>query len=280
MSTLIKNKVSKEGQAIKGVEKLTNARDLGGYVTRFDKRIKWGKIIRSSDLSKASLKDIEILRNKYCVSKIIDIRDYSEEKSSPNLKIKNTENIFIDMYRKCNDLSLPSFKNAFKNATGSIGDMIKLLEVKSIQDRVCVDFANDIDIQNKINYIFKILINNKKGSVLIHSKRGSTRAGIVSSLILYVLGVDLVTIFEDFQLSNEFYKEEIEYYKEKVAHLTDDKEAIKGVEIIDGTDMRFLEEAFLCIEAKWGSLDDYIRKAIGLSNREIQLLREKYLENY
>ena len=278
MKVLVNNNVNKDGQAIKGLKKLTNARDIGGYVTDSGKAIKKGMILRSSELSKASIEDIKILEEEYKISKIIDIRDFNEQKLAPDPKIKNAENIFINMYQCKENLNLSNFKKLFKNATGSIGDMIKLLEVKTIEDRVCVNLINDMNIQNKIHDIFKILLNNKKGSVLIHCKRGNTRVGVVCALILYVLGVDIVTIFKDFQLSNEFYRESIDYYKTKVAHFTDDEEIIKGVEVIEGTDVKFLEEAFLCIEAKWGSIEDYIREAIGVKSEEINLLRSKYLK--
>ena len=93
------NSVTMEGQTL-GMEKLSNARQLGGYVTEDGKmRVKSGVLLRTAKLCDASEADIQKLRDTYHLTDIIDMRATLEIENDPDPEIdgaKNTHIIIID----------------------------------------------------------------------------------------------------------------------------------------------------------------------------------------
>ena len=71
---------------------IKNFRDLGGYFTRSDQQMKWGKIFRSGDLSSATLYDQERIR-RLNIKTIIDFRSEKTAGKYPILVSSNIRKI-------------------------------------------------------------------------------------------------------------------------------------------------------------------------------------------
>ena len=65
-------------------ESIANARDLGGLPTAQGRVIASGLLLRSANLTNATEADRTILREKYHLSKIIDLRTEAERKEMPD----------------------------------------------------------------------------------------------------------------------------------------------------------------------------------------------------
>ena len=56
--------------------------------------------------------------------------------------------------------------------------------------------------QHALHSILEVLANTKDGAIIYHCSEGKDRTGIVTVLILYLLGVDMETIRQDYLYSN------------------------------------------------------------------------------
>ena len=65
--------ITKESQSIK-MEKLGNARELGGYVSQDGRKVKRGLLLRSAKPVSASENDLNRLKNDFHLGTIIDFR--------------------------------------------------------------------------------------------------------------------------------------------------------------------------------------------------------------
>ena len=70
-------------------ESLRNARDLGGIVNKYGRKIKPGKLIRSDQLFEGSNSDLNLLYDNYNVRTIVDFREEREKVEKPDPILKN-----------------------------------------------------------------------------------------------------------------------------------------------------------------------------------------------
>lgn len=79
-------------------EKIGNARDMGGLCTAQGHMISSGLLIRSANLSEATEADQKALREKYHLSKIIDLRTETEQKQMPDVCTDAVEYLSIPIF--------------------------------------------------------------------------------------------------------------------------------------------------------------------------------------
>lgn len=80
-------------------EKISNARDMGGLRTAQGCIISSGLLIRSANLSNATGSDRNVLREKYHLSKNIDLRTEMERNEMPDVRIEAVDYLPIPCFR-------------------------------------------------------------------------------------------------------------------------------------------------------------------------------------
>jgi protein-tyrosine phosphatase len=124
--------------------------------------------------------------------------------------------------------------------------------------------------------MFRELIAGR-APLAVNCSAGKDRTGVAAALILSVLGVPRETVIADYLLSNRYFRAEMpkgvgeDPTARLLASLPPDAiQALMGVERV------YIEASFAAIEAK-GGLDRYVRETLGLSARDLQTLRRRYL---
>ena len=64
---------------------------------------------------------------------------------------------------------------------------------------------------------------------------------------------------------------------DEAAKKTDDPAVIEGVRTLTGVDRAFMEKMLDAIDEKYGSMDLYLKEAVGLTEEDIKNLQDKYL---
>lgn len=95
---------------------------------------------------------------------------------------------------------------------------------------------------------------------------------------MYALGVDENTIMEDFLLTNEVYRENITRLEAGLKAAGYDDAVVGEAQAMAGVKGEYLEAAFDAVKKEYGSMEDYIRNQLGVSDEARHQLREKYLE--
>lgn len=221
-------------------DSIENMRDIGGYECNSGKRIKLGRLIRSNLPQYLPDNDICII-SKMGIKNIIDLRSLEE--------IKTKKSVFED-------------NKEFKVYHIGI-DIGK--DVPEAEELVSKSYIEMLTLQKKMKIIFEILGNND--SVLYFCNAGKDRSGVVTALILKLLGVSEKNIVDDYMATKKFMKEPLKKY---AAYNT------KILNII--TPQRFYMENFLKeFEHKYGNIEQYL-SLIGIRENVIKNIKEKFIE--
>ena len=154
------------------LEKISNARDMGGLHTKDGRIISSGLLIRSANLADATEEDKNLLREKYRLSKIIDLRTETERKEMPDAIMKNVEYMPIPVF----DVSVAGISHEKRNIEqiSEIVPDMKQLYCKMVADSSC---------RENLGRAARCVMEHdySKGSVLWHCTEGKDRCGLLSA---------------------------------------------------------------------------------------------------
>lgn len=194
--------VTEEGRAILADKHLPmaggyNFRDLGGMRNKNGKYLKWGKLIRSDDLSMLTGADLEYL-SSIPVYSVIDFRSAQEvEQAKDRLpaSVKLYENLNIE---PGNVMSVFTFSS---NDDIDYKHLMREMNRTMVTDSTCV---------SQYREFFRLVQNEDNIPLLYHCSAGKDRTGMASALILFALEMDEETIMKDYLLSAKYIKEKYE----------------------------------------------------------------------
>lgn len=111
------------------------------------------------------------------------------------------------------------------------------------------------------------------GSVLFHCSTGKDRTGVVTSILLYLLGVDLSVIKDDYLITNQLSVERINRRINEAKEFDVNPAYLKSIfdiSIVRPIYFKFMEKL---IEDLYGSFDLYLRKQLNVPNSLINQLK-------
>jgi protein-tyrosine phosphatase len=238
------------------MEGAINFRDIGGYQTTDGREVKWGTIFRSADVSKLTSNDLQTLEQKH-IHTVIDFRGKKEAAAAPDHILPNTD------YTLC-----PAGSDSLPN--------MKEIAAKLKQDSFLTAFYSSTQyFGDRYRPMFQKLLNLPEGqSIMYHCTGGRDRTGMATALILYVLGVPNDVIEADFVASNVYLApmQSKMYESLATASQMDVEQVTKAMALRPD----LLHTMFQAITAKYGSVDSFLQKELGVGEKEKQLLRKKY----
>jgi protein-tyrosine phosphatase len=239
-----------------------NIRDLGGIKTIDGHTIVSKRLLRSSELHNISKRELDILKHKYDLRVVIDFR-------STRSTITRKDN--IDDSIKYMHMVVLHFLET--NTYGT--------EIKVSPDEFFIDIYRSLAISPEAiatyRNFFRVVLAQEEGCLLYHCRSGKDRTGIATTLLLHALGVDKQSIYQEHFLTNEVMRP---LYEQKLRELDPhDIDSINFYHALYIAKKEYIDEYYRAIEEKYGSIDSYLREQIGVSDKEIAILRARYLEN-
>ena len=242
-----------------------NTRELGGYKTTDGKTIKWGKLFRSDKLSDISKTDQAYLQN-LGIKKIVDFRSEQEKAEDPN--IIPTGISYVEMPISVDGAMRSKIEAVLKGET----------------DREVQSFLIDANKEFVTNYA-DVYENFLRGLIdddaptLFHCTAGKDRAGFAAAITLIALGVSKEDVINDYMKTNDFTQERIEEILGQIELMSLYQSDVEILRPLLGVEQIYIETAFRTAEEKYGSLENFIRDGLNISDEDIQKLRNKFLES-
>ena len=241
-----------------------NTRELGGYKTTDGKSVKWGVLFRSDKLSDISLEDQKYLKN-LGIQRIVDFRSKAEKTEDPD-KIPDGV-AYIEMPIEVDGAMRTKIEAILK---GEINRNVKDFLIE----------ANEEFIKNYSHIYSKFLkdLAKEQKPTMFHCTAGKDRAGFAAAITLIAIGVSKEDAINDYMKTNEYTAERIDEMISKIELMSlyqTDGELLRP---LLGVEREYLEAAFKAAENEYGSIENYIRSGLNISEKEIQQLRSFLLE--
>lgn len=231
-----------------------NFRDLGGYPTADGRRVRWRRVFRSDGLHCLTAADVARLRDDIALGDVIDLRSTAELQSEGRGPLEAEAMRFHHV---------PLFD-------GAVSESREAAARYSLADRyvLMAEFA-----RGPIARVLETLATTDAPAVF-HCAAGKDRTGVISALILGLLGVADEVIVADYVAT-----------RESLDGIVDRLMALEGyrrmLELLPPDTMHANPETMLEFLARLreahGSFDGYARAA-GLSDDVVGRLRARLVE--
>jgi len=139
--------------------------------------------------------------------------------------------------------------------------------------------------RNEYATMIRAVSNPANRPFAFHCSHGVHRTGTAAAILLSALGVPWETVREDYLLSNTYRAEEND---KRIKQLTSEAAKTLGIppEDVDATNIvafyilqgDYIDGTLEAIEKEYGSMNNYLTKGLGLSQKELWVLREQLLE--
>ncbi|WP_312767888.1 tyrosine-protein phosphatase [Epilithonimonas sp.] len=251
------------------IKKVNNFRYLGGIKNSEGKILKDSLIYRSGNLHKLRRSSFGEIGN-IKINKIIDLRTQQEIKKAPDRLPKNIAY-----------LHYPAFEDENGELKDAKKQVLKGRFHKADANKRMTQFYKDYVSENP-EVIKKIIteILDSGHPILYHCTAGKDRTGMITALILKILRFDNTVIFEEYLQSNNF-REKIIQKRLDLAnnlHFIYPKLDIGVLEKTGWIERDYLQSAFDEIDKKYGSMDNYIHKVLGISENQREIYIQKFLQ--
>ncbi len=245
-----------------------NFRDMGGYEAQDGRRLKWGKLYRSSKLSSLTDVDINYVR-RLGLTLICDFRQVIEQELEPT---------FLGDEGSHTIASLPVMPGSASSFMESLyKGIIAVDDSAGFMEEINRDFV--ISQMPQYAEMFQLLLVGDQ-QLLIHCASGKDRTGFGAALILDVLGVGEEVIVDDYLLTNSYLPvdKEIERLSKE---FTDHSGSMVPEEVLRPMlEVRpeYIRACFEEIRKRYESKQHFYESALCLDNSKVAQLKDRYLD--
>jgi protein-tyrosine phosphatase len=250
-----------------------NFRDLGGYASGDGRRVKWGAVYRSGELSQLSDGDVGKLGD-LGIRTVVDFRSPEEVSARGDGRLPSGTRIFAlpiassDMFAKL----IPMFlEGDFSQVPPDLLEKVNRMLVSEFTE----EYAS----------LLRALSDPANRPLVFHCTQGKDRAGFGAAMVLSALGVPWETVVEDYLLSNHFRKEEndkmlgmIRGFAASHGGPAGEEVAFSRVEGLLYVKEQSLHAAHAEIVGRHGSVEGFLTEALGCSVEGLAQLRDDLLE--
>ena len=256
------------------IKQLPNIRDLGGFETTDGKRIIYGKLFRSGKLYKLkpfTKKAIDSLN----LSHVIDLRIDTEIQEKPDTKLDGVTYLHYPLL--CTATPAITADKSMRLTMKKESKRIK--KEFGTADNYMVEMYKRVLLNESSKETLKKILSTilEADGVLWHCNGGKDRAGLVAMLIEGILGVKEETIIEDYVISHKYQHKKLFWsnFGLSIAFLgTEFRKIIlnmlseKPIYIIET--LKFINETY-------GSIENYAKQELSITDEFIEKLKNKYL---
>jgi len=249
------------------IPRVSNFRDMGGYLTGDGRTVKWGQLYRSGHLADLTPRGLDLLTN-LDLSTTIDFRSTYEAQRHPDRVPSDVRTIHLPVMDQANREMSQEIRERIKN-NHMEGFSPEHLIIKAYRQ-----FPTEFTPAFK-TFIHAVL-DAKGKPVLWHCTAGKDRTGYATAILFQILGVDQETIYRDYLLSNQYVKRLNK--KTLSAIFVRGFKAYRMIKPLMGVQLDWLKAAFDTLDEEWGSFESYVSDGLSLSPSDVRQLQDDILE--
>jgi protein-tyrosine phosphatase len=255
-----------------GVATVPNLRDIGGYPARDGDTVARGLVYRSDAFIGMSAEDIKKiaplgLKNDY------DLRVTAEAKAEPDELPPNVRRHLLNVMADVKSAALPDINALLrkpKEANVVLGDgKAEALFIEGYREFITLPSA-----RRAYRTLFISLADSKNLPAVFHCASGKDRTGWAAAALLTLLGVAKETVMADYMRTNE-------YTLPQSASVIDGFVAAGGdraiAEAVFGVKPEYLEASFDEMQKRYGTIEAYFAKGLGIDAAGQKALRDRFL---
>nr|WP_205300360.1 tyrosine-protein phosphatase [Pantoea sp. Ap-967] len=239
---------------------MDNFRDIAGtttaYTTSHDGTMRTGVFYRANALTPTAA-DLAIL-NGLGISDVFDLRTASEIAATPDTLPAGASYTNIDII----------------GSTTSGSNITNLSFTSAAQARAMMEetnraFVSDAGMRGQFAVLFNELAS-ADGAALFHCTAGKDRTGWTAAVLLSIAGVDQATIMSNYLATNDYTAARVAATLAAMpASMAQIYAPLLGVEA------SYLQAGLDEVTAEYGSMDNYLKQGLGLSQETLYVLRGK-----
>ncbi len=242
-------------QSIDGLDAVFNFRDIGGLTTGDGRTVKPGLVYRSGDLQHLSDAGAEAMVGAG-ITNVVDLRTDQERADGPNRIPEGVRSVDADVVAGIQGGAMrePQPLNSALGVTDVTAGSTQLEQERFglVGEAMLFPAMPNLESANEAYATMFREILDADGATLVHCTAGKDRTGWGMAVLQTTLGVPRDQVYADFLATNEAF----------------------------GHDAAFdswLDAAFNAVDRIYGSFDDYLADGIGLTDGEIDQLKDKLL---
>jgi protein-tyrosine phosphatase len=275
-ATLVVAGIAQSADRIIGLKGQPNFRDIGGYETTDGRKVKNALIYRSGELPKLTDEDVGRLR-KLGIKTVINFLTPNEIEWRGKDRLPDgvkTINIPIT-----GDVAgIPDVVNKLL-ASRKSGDFRKF--PPKFNQQIHAELVSGL-ADKQYAKLFKVLADESNYPLVYHCSHGIHRTGTATALLLTALGVSWETIRQDYLLSNTARQAEIDQRigelesQAKTISMSEEDRAAnsKAIRAFYILQPKYINTSKKVAAKKYGSIENYLSKGLGVSEKETATLRQ------
>ncbi len=269
-----------QAQQFLPVGSIVNARDLGGYPTANGMIVRSGLLLRSASLAEVSEKDLAYLAG-ISIGTMVDFRMDFELRGKEDKIIPGAQYVRLPINSSGMDIADEDARELSRHKSFDVRKFIMIAAFNKRAQRIAREMyptmVTDTGCQEQFAQFLQLVVH-ADSAILFHCTQGKDRTGLASAYILSALGVDRETIIKDFDATNAIYAKDVKRISRRIRFLGGKDKELETVKAFIGANTENFINALDLIDSEYGSMSNYLQGPLGLSEEDIRLLKEHYLQ--
>jgi len=253
-----------------------NFRDAGGYHTSDGLRVRWGRLYRSDDLGRLTRSDREKLA-RLDLKLVVDLRMPFEYHTRADRLPRNFTGqvVHLPIHRAINHFLWRGTTQG-RLILWLLSGQTRYLGTDNSFYKYYRSLA--LNFTKTYTQLFELLLDPSHSPAVIHCTEGKDRAGVAMAWIHLALGVPVESVFEDYLLTNDCISSQVAQRLRAIRWVSLFRTSPEQIRSMLVARREFLQATLDAAQEKYGSLDNYITRALGITPEIRARLREIYLE--